>query len=399
MSDEDAPKDLQSRTLRLVQQFLHESGFSGALASLESESGVTYQEDEAGLGGELLALVQEHEEFVSAAGTDAIHDDADLLERGDGCYASKEVRTLSGVHAGNVVTVRLQQATGLLATAGSDKTVAVLDTATGAVSARFVLPSSAISLDWCAARPGVLLASTLGGTVHVLSAADSSEVVSFAGHRKFCVAARWIRSGAAMVTASHDRTVTIFRRKQAAEGAEGEEYEAEHQWSFTGPVECLALSAEGDRAVVGVRDDNYLHVLGLEAPHAEQLINMNATGDDHVSFTALDVSFSPSGKYLLVSTDKDRLIMYSVEGGKQVRNFYGVSNDEYSNPHHVWHPSGKYIFSTSQDNRVHVLEVATQKRVSALAGHKKVVRSIDLDVSTGMLVTGSYDSTIKFWSA
>lgn len=31
----------------------------------------------------------------------------------------------------------------------------------------------------------------------------------------------------------------------------------------------------------------------------------------------------------------------------QVGNFYGASNDEYSQPRHCWDPSGKYIYGVS----------------------------------------------------
>ena len=31
----------------------------------------------------------------------------------------------------------------------------------------------------------------------------------------------------------------------------------------------------------------------------------------------------------------------------KVGNFYGASNDEYSQPRHCWDPSGKYIYSVS----------------------------------------------------
>ena len=73
---------------------------------------------------------------------------------------------------------------------------------------------------------------------------------------------------------------------------------------------------------------------------------MNATLDEHVSFTALDVNFSPDGDYLLVSTDKSRMIMYRIESGSTpVRNFYGATNDGFSQPRNLWHPSGKYVYS------------------------------------------------------
>jgi len=31
-------------------------------------------------------------------------------------------------------------------------------------------------------------------------------------------------------------------------------------------------------------------------------------------------------------------------GLSQITNFYGATNDEYSQPRHCWDPSGKYIY-------------------------------------------------------
>ena len=44
-------------------------------------------------------------------------------------------------------------------------------------------------------------------------------------------------------------------------------------------------------------------------------INMNAQGDDHVSFSAAHLALQ--GQYLLVSTDGPRIIMYNITGVPQ----------------------------------------------------------------------------------
>lgn len=46
-------------------------------------------------------------------------------------------------------------------------------------------------------------------------------------------------------------------------------------------------------------------------------------------------------------TDKDRLILYNWENGKQITSFYGSINDEFSQPRHCWDPSGLYIYGVS----------------------------------------------------
>ena len=43
-------------------------------------------------------------------------------------------------------------------------------------------------------------------------------------------------------------------------------------------------------------------------------VNMNAMGDDHVSFSASHLALSPDQRYLLVSTDGPRLLMLRVRG-------------------------------------------------------------------------------------
>lgn len=43
-------------------------------------------------------------------------------------------------------------------------------------------------------------------------------------------------------------------------------------------------------------------------------VNLNALGDDHVSFSASHLALSPDGQFLLASTDGPRLLMLRVKG-------------------------------------------------------------------------------------
>jgi len=125
---------------------------------------------------------------------------------------------------------------------------------------------------------------------------------------------------------------------------------------------------------------------------------MNSFGDNHVSFNAMFVSYSPDGKYLLVSTDRERLIMYRVGCSTPVRNFYGALNDTYSQPRHCWHPSGKYIYSTSQNNKLYCWEISNQAIVSTLEGHTAVPRDLSYNVESKLLASCSFDKTVRLWS-
>jgi COMPASS component SWD3 len=124
---------------------------------------------------------------------------------------------------------------------------------------------------------------------------------------------------------------------------------------------------------------------------------MNAIGDDHVSFNPMHVTLSPDERYILVSTDRDRLILYTMDTGKLVTNFYGATNDEYSQPRHCWDPSGLYIYSTSQDKTICVWEIKSQSIVVKLEGHGGIVRDLHYCHELNMLVSCGFDGAVKLW--
>ena len=122
-------------------------------------------------------------------------------------------------------------------------------------------------------------------------------------------------------------------------------------------------------------------------------------------------------QFLLVATDKSRIIMFAANSGHQLRNFYGAVNDlyddalfnvcqlkllirgrRYTQCRVAWSPNNSYVYCTSQDHTVCVWEVATQRLVHRLKGHTKTLRDIDVVPSSGALVTGSFDRSLRFWS-
>lgn len=76
-------------------------------------------------------------------------------------------------------------------------------------------------------------------------------------------------------------------------------------------------------------------------------------------------------------------------------NFYGSSQDPFGNPRHCWHPSGHYIYSTTQENTIVVWEVAKRKQVAVLSGHTATIR--DMCLANGVLVSTGFDKTVHFW--
>lgn len=179
---------------------------------------------------------------------------------------------------------------------------------------------------------------------------------------------------------------------------------------FLGEVTtCAWLSA----AVVAlaVRNDNYLHLVDTATRPAKvaRRMNMNALGDDVVSFAVLDLCASRDGELLLACTDNARVILFEVATGQQLRNFYGASVDEYDLPTVIFSLDETFVYATSTRSsaaaaasegpcgEVVVWAVQTGAQVLTLPAHQKGVRCLSRHPYAEALVSGSFDKTVSFF--
>lgn len=217
------------------------------------------------------------------------------------------------------------------------------------------------------------------------------EVVSkFKDHKLHVVRCRWSPSGRLFASASYDGEVNVYC-------AEGEKYGKVKTLRFKRAVEAIVFSTDNHWLIVAPREDNYLHYFDTENFN-EKLINMNAHGDEHVSFTAMDLSVSADGKSLLTSTDKNRVIMFAIGTSIQTRNFWGVENGQWATPRSTFNLSHSCVYTTSEDNVVYLFDVGTEKKNGTkLSGHKGVVRDVHRHPTQELLATCSYDRSVKVW--
>lgn len=337
----------------------------------------------------------------------------EMLIKGSGRYPTELVAANEGVHHSNILTVRSQtlpsstfpsiasssETTTLIFTGAADRSIRVSEPLTGKLITMYDHHNGALlSIDFHPSIPTLMLSSSMDGTAKTMDLTYGEVVQDFKDHKKYVVSAKFSPDGQYFVSASYDRTLNIYKSITPTS------YEKVHTATFRGPVESLCFMPPSTdnkphSVVVGAREDNYLTYISLDDSFTTTTYNMNENNDDWVSFTPMFLAPSPSGKHLLVYTDSKsgRLIIFRSHSSLQLKNIYGVMCDGFSQPRAAWDKTGKYVFATSDDWKVWVIEVATGKWVKKLEGHQGVVRGLDYDAQKEWVVSCSFDKSVRIW--
>eukprot|EP00282_Hemiselmis_andersenii_P030509 CAMPEP_0169467070 /NCGR_PEP_ID=MMETSP1042-20121227/22125_1 /TAXON_ID=464988 /ORGANISM="Hemiselmis andersenii, Strain CCMP1180" /LENGTH=366 /DNA_ID=CAMNT_0009580205 /DNA_START=42 /DNA_END=1137 /DNA_ORIENTATION=- len=238
-------------------------------------------------------------------------------------HPKQETGCVSTLHSGNLIACRFNSDNTLIATGSADRTVKVSDAQTRAE--KLTVSSHAapiLSVAWSPTDPHILVSSDMNGSVLVTDAHSGAQLGQFKDHHKYAHRAAWSPNGRSFATCGHDRKVSVYTREEGGEG-----FVLARQREMVTLPEAICFLDDGVTLVVSCRDDNYFHYLDT-GDGTEMKVNMNALGDDHVSFTVLDMVLSPNGKMLLASTDRSRLILFVVGTCHQLRNYYGAVNDQ-----------------------------------------------------------------------
>ena len=423
--DDDAYNrdDLLKKCNKMILQFLSENGYTETLRAFESESELTYTKSILKTGSVLMNIVQQHEDFKAVEaylnketkdkGTLKIDasKDPEICSQPTGTVISeKPLFAYTKAHKANVLCVSIDPTKAekpLIVSSSTDRTVAgsLLLSASEKTKEsgecenveteplwRTNIESPGISMDW-SKENDLILVGTMIGAVFVINSRSGEIVQRIDQHQKYVVDVKWVDSNR-FVSASHDHHMVYYARD-----VQDAPFGCVHDWVFSDCVESVAVRDE-NHIIASIRNDCYLHEVDLEDKSANNTyLNMNALGDDYVSFNALHLELSPSKKYVLVSNDKNRAIVYDLSrNGVLVRNFYGAVNDELSQPRTAWDPSGQYIYSTSQDGNIYAWEVCSEKIVAKFAPHRKLTRTLAFSPVHNVLVTGSYDKTLKVFT-
>ncbi|SOV05612.1 related to UTP15 - nucleolar protein, component of the small subunit processome [Ustilago sp. UG-2017a] len=112
---------------------------------------------------------------------------------------------------------------------------------------------------------------------------------------------------------------------------------------------------------------------------------------------ARSANFRSDGRLMVAGDDSGLIQLFDTTSRAILRSLRG-----HSNPVHVtrFSPNGTEIMSASDDRTVRLWDVPEQKAVHVFEGHEDYVRSAVFSMDNpALMMSGSYDSTVKLWDS
>ncbi|KAB8611408.1 hypothetical protein FH972_025913 [Carpinus fangiana] len=110
-----------------------------------------------------------------------------------------------------------------------------------------------------------------------------------------------------------------------------------------------------------------------------------------------DISFSPQSEHLAVSSWDKKVRIYEIDAQGQSQ---GKAMFEHEGPvlNCAWSKDGTKVFGAGADKAARMFDVSSQQ-TTQVAAHDQPVRCVEvIEVNNApMLVTGSWDKTVKYW--
>jgi WD40 repeat protein len=221
-------------------------------------------------------------------------------------------------------------------------------------------------------------------TIKIWNLADGKLIRTLTGHSDAVTSIVISPNGKTLVSAGQDETIKVWNL------ADGKLIR-----TLTGhldTISSLAISLDGRILVSASGGDNL-------KDYSIKIWNLS-NGDLIRSFSngskgSKSIAISSDGKTLASSYDKT-IKIWNLENGKLIRTLTGHSDT-------VWSvaisPDSKTLFSAGgrDDKTIKIWNLTDGKLVNTLRGHSDTVWCISISPDGKILVSGSFDKTIKIW--
>eukprot|EP01084_Bolivina_argentea_P153897 268316_1 len=220
-------------------------------------------------------------------------------------------------------------------------------------------------------------------------------------HKKYVIIGRWSDSSKYILTASHDNKSTLYKFEKNNINNEFNVNKI-HQYEFGSCVEAITWISHNE-FIISVRNSNFLEYYKIDDNGTDYLqpylkCNINAFGDSHISFCIGDMHISKNKNFILAKTDHEKVLLMINKSEEILKTYYGSHSDLYTYTRCCFSKYEKYIYA-SHHNEFVIWDVSTGKLIYRQSNaHKKTLRDMCLDKKHGLIVTASFDRTIKIWS-
>ncbi|KAF5367685.1 hypothetical protein D9758_009894 [Tetrapyrgos nigripes] len=161
----------------------------------------------------------------------------------------------------------------------------------------------------------------------------------------------------------------------------------DHVIQAKGNINCIALSADGQR-VVSQSDDKTIQIWNVETGEEEKKL------EGHSGWVT-SVAFSADGQRVVSGSFDKTIRIWNVETGEEEKKLEGHSDWVRSV---AFSADGQRVVSGSHDKTIRIWNVETGEEEKKLEGHSDWVTSVAFSADGQRVVSGSEDKTIRIWN-